>query len=76
MNNEPDVSAANSPSADQVEAESPSREENPVEDLREGGEVEESKCETDTAGPCEDFDEEETKVEPEETALQVVLYFS
>ena len=63
-NNEPDMSAANSPAADQMETGSASPEANPADDVDEGGEgeeakCEEAKCEMDPVGMCEDNGQEE-----------------
>ena len=71
MNNEPDMSAANSPAADQMEMGSPSPEANPDDDIDEGGEVEET-CETDSVGICEDSgQEEDTKLAAVDETMQV-----
>ena len=69
MSNEPDVSAANSPTADQMETRSPAHEEHPdpVDDIDEGGEIEEVKCEADPPCSPEENPIEDTKLESEET---------
>ena len=71
-NNEPDVSAANSPAADQMETEALSPEAIPGDDVDEEGMDEETKGETEPAGICEDSgQEEETKLVVEEESPQV-----
>ena len=70
MNNEPDVSAANSPTADQICSGSPARDEqhpDPSNDVDEGGEAEHAKCEADPVGSPEENPVEDTNLETTET---------
>lgn len=78
MNNEPDVSAANSPAADQIETGSPCPDANVGDDkdidAEEEGEGEEAKSETDHGEMCEDNkDEDDTKLDAEKTS-QVTFF--
>ena len=67
------MSAANSPAADQMETEALSPEANSGDDIDEEGVAEETKCETEPTGVCEDSgQEEETKLVVEES-LQVCV---